>query len=89
MHRDGRRRSTRFEGIFGANAASFARPAHRPHQRFGSGGLGRGLDVALEHRGAEWRDGVWVPAPELWDEDDRREWFVVAPQAVTSTSSYR
>jgi hypothetical protein len=30
--------------------------------------LGRGLDVALEHRGAEWRDGVWVPAPELWDE---------------------
>lgn len=30
--------------------------------------LGRGLDVALEHRGAEWRDGEWVPAPELWDE---------------------
>ena len=30
--------------------------------------LGRGLDVALEHRGAEWRDGDWVAAPELWDE---------------------
>jgi hypothetical protein len=30
--------------------------------------LGRGLDVALEHRGAEWRDGDWVPAPDLWDE---------------------
>jgi hypothetical protein len=30
--------------------------------------LGRGLDVALEHRGAEWRDGDWFPAPELWDE---------------------
>jgi hypothetical protein len=29
--------------------------------------LGKGLDVALEHRGAEWRDGDWVPAPELWD----------------------
>ena len=29
--------------------------------------LGRGLDIALEHRGAEWRDGDWVPAPELWD----------------------
>ena len=29
--------------------------------------LGRGLDVALEHQGAEWRDGEWVPAPELWD----------------------
>ena len=29
--------------------------------------LDRGLDVALEHRGAEWRDGGWVPAPELWD----------------------
>jgi hypothetical protein len=31
--------------------------------------LGRGLDVALEHRGAEWRDGGWVPAPELWAEE--------------------
>ena len=30
--------------------------------------LGRGLDVALEHRGAEWVDGEWVPGPELWDE---------------------
>ena len=30
--------------------------------------LGRGLDVALEHRGARWADGAWVPAPELWDE---------------------
>jgi hypothetical protein len=30
--------------------------------------LGRGLDVALEHRGAEWHDGEWFPAPELWDE---------------------
>ena len=30
--------------------------------------LGRGLGVALEHRGAEWRDGDWVPAPELWDQ---------------------
>ena len=30
--------------------------------------LGRGLDVALEHRGAEWVDGDWVAAPELWDE---------------------
>ena len=30
--------------------------------------LGRGLDIALEHRGAEWVDGEWVPAPELWDE---------------------
>ena len=29
--------------------------------------LGRGLDVALEHGGAEWVDGAWVPAPELWD----------------------
>ena len=29
--------------------------------------LSRGLDVALEHRGAEWRDGAWLPAPELWD----------------------
>ena len=29
--------------------------------------LGRGLDIALEHRGAEWRDGDWLPAPELWD----------------------
>ena len=28
--------------------------------------LGRGLDIALEHRGAEWRDAAWVPAPELW-----------------------
>lgn len=30
--------------------------------------LGRGLNVALEHGGAEWRDGEWMPAPELWDE---------------------
>jgi hypothetical protein len=30
--------------------------------------LGRGLDVALEHRGAKWRDGEWVAAPELYDE---------------------
>jgi hypothetical protein len=30
--------------------------------------LGRRLDVALEHRGAEWWEGEWVPAPELWDE---------------------
>ena len=30
--------------------------------------LGRGLDVAVEHRGARWVDGGWVPAPELWDE---------------------
>jgi hypothetical protein len=30
--------------------------------------LGEGLDVALAHRGAEWRDGDWVAAPELWDE---------------------
>lgn len=30
--------------------------------------LGRGLDVALEHRGAQWDEGAWVPAPELWDE---------------------
>jgi hypothetical protein len=30
--------------------------------------LGRGLDIALEHHGAEWRDGEWSPAPELWDE---------------------
>jgi hypothetical protein len=30
--------------------------------------LGRGLDVALEHRGALWIDGEWLPAPELWDE---------------------
>jgi hypothetical protein len=29
--------------------------------------LGKGLDIALEHRGAEWSDGDWVPAPELWD----------------------
>lgn len=29
--------------------------------------LGRGLDVALEHTGAEWRNGGWVPAPELWE----------------------
>jgi hypothetical protein len=30
-------------------------------------GLGRGLDVALEHRGAR-RDGdAWVPALELWE----------------------
>jgi hypothetical protein len=28
--------------------------------------LGKGLDVALEHRGAEWVDGEWVAAPELW-----------------------
>ena len=27
--------------------------------------LGEGLDVALEHRRAEWRDGEWVAAPEL------------------------
>lgn len=25
------------------------------------------LDVALEHRAAEWLDGEWVPAPEQWD----------------------
>jgi len=31
--------------------------------------LGRGLDVALEHRGARWADGAWVPAPELWEEE--------------------
>ena len=30
--------------------------------------LGPGLLVAVEHRGAEWRDGERVPAPELWDE---------------------
>jgi len=30
--------------------------------------LGKGLDIALEHRGAEWRDGEWVSAPGLWDE---------------------
>jgi hypothetical protein len=30
--------------------------------------LGRGLDVALEHRGAQWDGERWVPAPELWDE---------------------
>jgi hypothetical protein len=30
--------------------------------------LGRGLDVALKHRGARWAEGDWVPAPELWDE---------------------
>ena len=30
--------------------------------------LGKGLDIALEHRGAERRDGEWVAAPELWDE---------------------
>jgi hypothetical protein len=31
--------------------------------------LGRGLDVALEHRGAAWFDDEgWVPALELWDE---------------------
>jgi hypothetical protein len=30
--------------------------------------LGRGLDVALEHGGAEWTEGEWLPAPELWDE---------------------
>jgi hypothetical protein len=30
--------------------------------------LGSGLDVALEHRGARWVDGEWLPAPELWDE---------------------
>jgi len=30
--------------------------------------LGKGLDVALEPRGAEWLEGEWVPAPELWDE---------------------
>jgi hypothetical protein len=30
--------------------------------------LGRGLDIALEHRGAEWRDGEWIAAPELWAE---------------------
>jgi hypothetical protein len=30
--------------------------------------LGRGLDVALEHRGARWVGDGWVPAPELWDE---------------------
>jgi hypothetical protein len=29
--------------------------------------LGRGLDVALEHGGAAWEDGRWVPAPELWE----------------------
>ena len=28
--------------------------------------LGKGLDVAVEHRGARWVDGEWVPAPELW-----------------------
>jgi hypothetical protein len=28
--------------------------------------LGRGLDVALEHRGARWDGGEWVPAPEVW-----------------------
>ena len=30
-------------------------------------GLGRGLDVALEHRGARREGDSWVPAPELWD----------------------
>jgi hypothetical protein len=30
--------------------------------------LGRGLDVALEHRGARRVGDGWVPAPELWDE---------------------
>ena len=29
--------------------------------------LGRGLDVALEHRGARRVDGAWVAAVELWD----------------------
>jgi hypothetical protein len=29
--------------------------------------LGKGLDVALEHRGASWVNGGWVPAPELWE----------------------
>jgi hypothetical protein len=33
-------------------------------------GLGRGLDVAVEHRGAEWLDGEWVAAPWLWDDDE-------------------
>ena len=30
-------------------------------------GLGRGLDVALEHRGARREGAGWVPAPELWE----------------------
>ena len=30
--------------------------------------LGRGFDLAVEHGGAEWVDGGWVAAPELWDE---------------------
>ena len=29
--------------------------------------LGRGLDVALEHRGARREGDEWVAAPELWD----------------------
>ena len=29
--------------------------------------LGRGLDVALEHRGARCVRGEWIPAPELWN----------------------
>jgi hypothetical protein len=35
--------------------------------------LGAGLLVALEHRGAEWRDREWVPAPELWVDDGDEE----------------
>jgi len=31
--------------------------------------LGRGLDLALKHRGAEGVDGEWVPAPEVWDDE--------------------
>ena len=29
--------------------------------------LGRGLDVALKHRGARCVGDGWVPAPELWE----------------------
>jgi len=29
--------------------------------------LGRGLDVALEHRGARRVGDTWVAAPELWE----------------------
>ena len=29
--------------------------------------LSEGLEIALEHNGAEWDGEAWKPAPELWD----------------------
>jgi hypothetical protein len=45
----------------------FGRVLELAEDRLAFGGRERdGGELPIEHRGAEWRDGGWVPAPELW-----------------------